>query len=163
MCSQFCCNFRKKVLGPNGSYISTSQIKLRNVCLSVILEFCLSSAIIIIVVCSASTALCRSQKYLLKAQYIILGYPNVARFLIFNTFFGAGCKHCPMSENNITKMNCICLVTLSFTKHSQNMCLINIYTFYCFDMPDVTASYGMPLDFIQLFGYFYALLTIIHV
>ena len=31
----------RKVLDPNGPHISTSQTKIRNVCLSVILEFCM--------------------------------------------------------------------------------------------------------------------------
>ena len=30
-------------------------------------------------------------------------------------------------------------------------------------MPDVTASYGIPFDFIAFFGHFYALLLAIHV
>ena len=34
----------KKVLDPNGPYIISSQTKLRNLCLSVISEFCLSSS-----------------------------------------------------------------------------------------------------------------------
>ena len=32
---------QKKVKDPNGPYISTGQTKIRNVCMSVILEFCL--------------------------------------------------------------------------------------------------------------------------
>ena len=83
LCSHYFCNFRKKVLDPNGPYISTFQTILRNFCLSVISEFWLSS-----VVCSASpayTGLCRGLKYLLKVRYIILNDPNVARFLIFET------------------------------------------------------------------------------
>ena len=41
-------------------------------------------------VCSPSTAhtsLCRDHKYLLEIRYIILVYPNVTRFFIFNTVF----------------------------------------------------------------------------
>ena len=75
----------KKVLDPNIRSISTFQTILRNGCLSVISEFCLSLSS----VCSASTAytgLCRGQKNLLKkVRYIIPNYPNVARFLIFVT------------------------------------------------------------------------------
>ena len=37
-------HLEKKVLDPNGPYISTFQTNLRNVCLSVILESCLSSS-----------------------------------------------------------------------------------------------------------------------
>ena len=33
---------KRKILDPNGPYISTSQTKIKNFCLSVILEFCLS-------------------------------------------------------------------------------------------------------------------------
>ena len=50
----------KKVLDPNEPYISMFQIKIRNVSLLVISEFCLS------VICSASTvytSLCRGLKY----------------------------------------------------------------------------------------------------
>ena len=48
------------------------------------------------------------------------------------------------------------------TKLLQNLCLINAHFFYI-DMPDVTASYGTPLDFMEFFGYFHTLLTIIYV
>ena len=75
-----------QLLKKNWPYISSFQTILRNCCLSVILEFCLS-------VCSASTAytnLCRGLKYLpkvrySKVKYIILNDPIVARFLIFET------------------------------------------------------------------------------
>ena len=69
------------VLDPNGPYISTYQTILRNFCLSVISEFCLSSVICLSAFCSASTAytsLNRILKYLLKVRYIIPNYQNVA-------------------------------------------------------------------------------------
>ena len=82
MCPLFC-NFWKKVLDPNGPYIIRFLTIIRNVRPLVILEFCQLS-----VVCSASatyTILCRGLKYLLKVRYIILVYPNVARYLISET------------------------------------------------------------------------------
>ena len=91
-CSHFLASTGKKVLDPNEPYISTSRSKIRSVCLSVILEFCLSS---LSVVCSAFIAcpsLCRGLKYSLKVGYIILVYLNVTGFLISNFFF-AGSKH----------------------------------------------------------------------
>ena len=60
-----------------------TMTEIRIVCLSVILEFYL-----LLSVCNASivyTSLCRGLKYLLKVQYIILVYPNLANYLITNT------------------------------------------------------------------------------
>ena len=91
----------KKVLDPNGPYIHTF---LRNVCLSVILKFCLSSYVI----CSASTAytsLCRSLKHLLKVKYIILNYLKMARFLIFETLCLGRAKTWTYVWKNLTKMS----------------------------------------------------------
>ena len=79
----------------------------KNVCLWEISEFCLLS-----VDCSptaAYTSLCRDQKYLLKLRYIILVYLNVTGFLIFETICLGRSKTLPMSENNITKINGICV------------------------------------------------------
>ena len=39
----------------------------------------------------------------------ILVYPNVTKILIFETVFWASLQHCPMSENNVTKVNGICV------------------------------------------------------
>ena len=62
----------RKVLDPNGPYLNTFQTILRNVCLPVILKFCLWAIVcclsILSVVCSMSaayTSLCRDPKYLL--------------------------------------------------------------------------------------------------
>ena len=74
---------RKKVLDPNGPYVSMSQTKIRNYSLSVIFEFSL------FVVC------CLSVVYIARLQYFIQYYPKVARFLIF--------------EKNVTKMKGICV------------------------------------------------------
>ena len=45
-------------------------------------------------------------------------------------------------------------LTHIFIKLSHNVCLINTHTFWCINMLDVTASYGMPFDFIAFFGIF---------
>ena len=73
LCSHYFCDCRKE-----RPYKHESD----NKCLSVGNFGILS----VVVVCSASTAytsLCRGLKYLLKIIYIILVYPNVARFLNF--------------------------------------------------------------------------------
>ena len=62
------CDFRKKVLDQNGLYINTFQSYLRNVCLSVILEFCLSS--VVFGLAPAYISLYRGLKYLLKVQHV---------------------------------------------------------------------------------------------
>ena len=67
----------KKVPDPSGPYISTFQTKIKNVCLSVILEFCLLSEVCNI----AYISLSRGLKYLVKARYIIQVYPNDFWFL----------------------------------------------------------------------------------
>ena len=76
----------KRILEPNEPYIRASQTKIRNICMSVILEFCLP----VVAVYSASTAytsLCRGLKYLLKIPYCIQYYLNMTRFLVFQTVF----------------------------------------------------------------------------
>ena len=122
----------KKVLDPNGPYISTFQTIPRNVCLSVI--FFLSVVVVVGVLCSASTAytgLFRGLKYLLKVRYIIPNHPNVARFLIFETFFEQSkniglCLN--LSEKYIKNFKGhLSLVKHSFTKLSNNVCLINTH------------------------------------
>ena len=54
---------RKKVIYPNGPFINTNQTKIRNVCLSVILEFCLFWSVVCIA-SAAYTSLCRGLKYI---------------------------------------------------------------------------------------------------
>ena len=74
------------VLDPNEPNINTSQTKLRNVCLSVILEFCLMSLSLSVPGLKLSNLLglrAKSLKSLLEIPYVILDYPNAARFLIF--------------------------------------------------------------------------------
>ena len=96
------------------------QTIIRNVCLSAISEFCLS-----VVVCSASTtytSLCRGLKYLLKVRFIILVYPNVARFSIFKTLCLGKSKTLSYVWINKNKSERhLCLVTNSFTKLNQNV------------------------------------------
>ena len=116
----------KNVLDPNAPYISTFQTILRNVCLVVISEFCLS-------VCSASTtytSLCIDLKYILKVRYIILNYPNVAQFLIFETLcLGRAKTLTYVLEKFHKNERHLSLVAHSYTKLSQNVCLINMHIF----------------------------------
>ena len=83
-CSHFFYKFQKK--GPRPKWtIYKHESDKKEKCLSVIEKICLFS-----VVCSASavySSLCRGLKYLLKVWYIILVYPYVARFLIFETLW----------------------------------------------------------------------------
>ena len=69
-------------------------------------------AILSIVFCHLSTkaytSLCRGLKFLLKVGYIIPNHPNVARFLIFDTFCLGRSKTLTYVCKNITKMNDIC-------------------------------------------------------
>ena len=71
----------------NGPYISTSQTKIGNVCLSVISEFRLS---VVVLFCSAPTGYinqCRGPEYQLKLPYFVQDYPNLIRYLIFQAVF----------------------------------------------------------------------------
>ena len=67
--------------GPNGSYINTFQTDLRNIYLSVILEFCLSSSSYVCVLAPAYTSLCRDLEYVPKVRYIIIVDPQWNGFL----------------------------------------------------------------------------------
>ena len=95
---------RKKVLDPNGPYISTKNLKKRNVCLSVILEFCLSIGNF-----SASISyilLCRGFKCLLKILYVIQSIPNVAiRFFDFRGSLVAEVKNIVLFFPSIKGIN----------------------------------------------------------
>ena len=125
-------------LDQNEPYINTFQTIIRNVCLSIIFEFylllsvfcclwsvvcCLLSVVcdllfviccplsvrcLLSVVCSTSAAytnLYRGLKYLLEVRCIIL----VFDFWLSRLFVWAVKKYCPMSENNFSKMNGICV------------------------------------------------------
>ena len=86
LCSHYFCNFRKKGPRPKLTiykHVSDNSKKCKSVG-----NFGILSVICRLSVCRASTAynsLCRGLKYLLKVSYIILNYPNVTRFLIFET------------------------------------------------------------------------------
>ena len=127
---------RPKWYGLFGS--RTFQTIYSKKCLPVILEFCPLS-----VVCSAPAAytnLCRGQKYLLKVMYISLIYPIVTHFLIYETL----CL-------GRTKMIFLCLKIMNGISAE---CVSLIHTFWYFNLPDVTARYGMPFDFITFFWVF---------
>ena len=119
----------KKVLDPNGPYISTFQSILRNVYLSVILEFCLLS--------SSSSASVSSLQPLpayveawnihQKLGYIILVDPNGAEFLVFETVFLGRSATLPyVRKINHKNERHLRLVSHILTKLSQNVCLTNI-------------------------------------
>ena len=55
-----------------------------------------------------------------------------------------------MCEKNHKNERRLCLVKYSYTKLSQNMCLINIHILMKLMKPDETACYGTPLDFITI-------------
>ena len=69
LCRHFFAIFLKKVLDQNGPYIKMFQTNLRNLCLSVILEFYLSSSsssvVAVCVLAPPYLSLCRSLEYLL--------------------------------------------------------------------------------------------------
>ena len=118
----------KMVLDPNWPYISTFQTILRNVCLSIISEFCLSVGRSVCRASTAYTSFCRGLKYLLKVRYIILNYPNVARFLISEILCLGRAKILTYVWKKYHKTERhLSLVTHNFTKLSQNVCLISTY------------------------------------
>ena len=110
-----------------------------NVCLSVILEFCLllSSSLLSVVVCSAPTdyaSLCRGLKYLLKIFYFIHYYLNMVEFLIFDTVFWALGLHCFMSEKYHNNELHLCLVS---SPNFHRMYILSINSFEYINMVDV--------------------------
>ena len=146
------CNFRKKVLDPNRTYISMIQTK--------IWKFS-NFGILCIVVCSASTAytsLCRNLNYLLKIIYITLVYSNVGGYLIFETHCLGRSKILPhVWKKYHDNERHFCLVTQSFTKLSLNVCLINTLILMYWD-----ARCDIWFYFILFLCYFQTLLTRIH-
>ena len=81
----------RKVLNSN---ISTNQTKIRNVCLSVILEFSLLSSL------QRVYSLNQFMQRLVIFPIFIKSFSNIAGFFDFqNSWFGQ--KHSPMSEKNI--------------------------------------------------------------
>ena len=109
--------------GPNGKYISTSQTKKRNVCLSVILEFCLQLLLWLSIVQLQPTAFVRCLKYLLKIPYFIQYYPSLVRFLIFKILCSGRSKTLPYVQKNITKMNSICVWQIMSSPNFHRMCV----------------------------------------
>ena len=80
---------------------------------------------------------------LLKIPYFILGYPNIARFLIFETL-------CLCRTKTLT------YVWQKYDKNERHLRLVaHIQIFWYIDMPDGTTNYGTPFDFIEFFGYFH--------
>ena len=57
----------------------------------------------------AYNSLCKDLKYILNTPYIILNYPNVVGFLIFESLFLVRSKIMPYVTKNITKVNGICI------------------------------------------------------
>ena len=118
--------FEKKVLYQIGPYINTFQTNIKNICLSVILEFCLSS-IGVCVLAPAYTSLCR--EIFTKVKYIIVVDPLRDGFLIFEIF-----PKCML-------------------KFSQNVCLINIYILI-YRSARCDCKLWNALWFYYVFGYF---------
>ena len=77
LCSHYFCDFQKKALDPNGPYTSTFQKNLKNVSLSVILEFCMQR------VYRPHQVIQRPEMFTKSKVYFVINYPNVARYLIF--------------------------------------------------------------------------------
>ena len=104
LCRQFFAVFERNVLDPNWPYISTFQTILIIVCLSVIVEFCLSSSIVLAcVLAPAYTSLCRGMEYLLKVRYIIVVDPNRSGFWFSRQFFWAEWQHSPIYLKNTSQ------------------------------------------------------------
>ena len=94
----------RKVIYPNGPYISMSQTKIGYVCLSVITDF------FSVIVCPlyriyAYINLSRGFKLLPKIQNFIQNYSNGTDFFFSRFFVWASRKQCLMPEKSITKMN----------------------------------------------------------
>ena len=97
---------------------------------------------------TAYISLCRGLKYLLKVRYIILNYPSVARFLIFESLCLGSSKTLPYVWKKFHKNDRhLSFVTHNFTKLSQIVCLINVH-----NMPSVTAGCGRFSYSIAFFG-----------
>ena len=117
------------------------------------------------VVCSASTAcnsLCRCLKYFLRVRYIILVYPIMDLFSIFETLCLGKSKTLPYVWKLYHKNERhLCLVANSFTKLSQNVSLINshilIYRHARYNCKSLK-----ELWFFCFFGYFHIFLTTNH-
>ena len=115
-------------------------------------------------VCRLSTAssLCIDLKHLLKVPYIILGEPNVAWFLIFETVFLGRAKTLTyVWKIHHRNERHLCLVTQSITKLSQNKCLVNTHILI-YRHTRCDCKLWHALWFYCVFGHFHTLLFNIH-
>ena len=119
-CRRSFCDFRTKRSQTKKTYLNMFQTNLRDVCLSVTLEFYLT-----FVLAPAYTSFCKGLKYSLKVRYIILAPPNVAGFLIFESVLLGNAVICLKKYHKNERH--LRLVTHSFTKLSQNVCLIDTH------------------------------------
>ena len=102
-------------------------------------------------------------KYLLNPPYFILDYPSVTGFLIINTVFYWRIQTLPYAwEKNHNIEQHLRLVIHIFTKHSQNMYLINIQTLM-YRHVRCDCNLWNALWFYFVFGSFHSKLTSIHV
>ena len=99
---------------------------------------------------TAYTSLCRGLKYLLKVKCIILVYPNLGIFDFRDVLFGQVENIGLFKKKYHKKEWNLCFVAHSFTKLSQNVCLVNVHI-WVYHMPNVTAGYGRFSDLIEFF------------
>ena len=79
-----------------------------------------------------TTSLCRDLEYLLKIPYSIQDHHNVAEFLILLGYFFGQVDNTALCLKKYRKNEWhLCLVAHIFTKHSQNVCLINTHILIC--------------------------------
>ena len=71
----------------------------------------------------------RDLKYSHKILYFTKNYPSLAGFSILWIFVWANGKHCSMSENNITKVNSICL-WLNISSPNLHKMFVHQYTHF---------------------------------
>ena len=89
------------VLDQKRLFINTFQTILRSVCLLVVLQFCTSFVVFVLV--PAYTSLCRGLDYLLKVRYIIVVVLNGSDSMIFSTFFCYGMEILPYVAENTSQ------------------------------------------------------------
>ena len=78
-------------------------------------------------------------------------------FFIFQFYFLVGWQHCFVCEKNTTNMNGICVWKYISLPNFHRLCVWWIHSFWYVDMPDVTATYGTPLDFVAFWFIFIVL------
>ena len=131
ICSYYFCGFQKSPR-PKWPIYKHESDKNKKVWLSVVLEFCLSlPSSIACLQPRAYISLCWGLKHLLKIWRIILVYPNVARFLNFETLCSGRSKTLTYVRKKYhNNERYLCFVTHIFTKLLQDVCL-SIRTFLC--------------------------------